>query len=297
LSTVRNHPPRFFQIGGLTLHVQAVNMDHDLVFHPKLDIFQVPCPSSDLIKIRHHAGLPDLSEQPPANLHYRSAPWEVYSQEHGWLYRGYVGEGEHLKIFMLAKFDFKHRNCDFYHADASLLRQGNFDSLTLFPTDQILLARLFPPRGGLFMHACGMVLNGQGLAFVGHSEAGKTTMARMLVEKGHLLCDDRIILRRWLEGFRLHGTWSHGDIPLVSPKSAPLRAVLLLEQAPENQLVRLQPPEAVRLLPQFVIRPLVTRAWWEQVLDIIGILAREVPLYRLRFDKSGRVWEVLQELL
>jgi hypothetical protein len=71
----------------------------------------------------------------------------------------------------------------------------------------------------------------------------------------------------------------------------------LLEQAPENQLIRLEPREVVRALPQFVIKPLLTRDWWEQVLDTVGALARSVPVYRLRFDKSGQVWELLQELL
>jgi hypothetical protein len=289
--------PQYFNIGGLTLEVQSADIDLALCFHNKLKIFQVDFPSSDVIKIRHHSGLPVISEQNHKNLIYRLAPWEVFKQDDGWEYRGFVEDGTGPRIFMVAKFDTSHENCDIYHAGDYHMHSDNIDSITLFPTDQILLARVLPPRGGIYMHASGMVVNGHGLAFVGHSEAGKTTMARLLQDRGEILCDDRVILRRWPDGFKVHGTWSHGDIPVVSPNSAPLQAVLLLEQAPENRLIRLEPSQVVRALPQFVIKPLVTRDWWEQVLDTIGHLARAVPVYRLRFDKSGRVWDTLQELL
>ncbi len=87
-------------------------------------------------------------------------------------------------------------------------------------------------------------------------------------------------------------------MPVVSPKSAPLRAVFLLEQAPENKLVPIvDKKEIVRNLPFFVVKPLVTKDWWEKTLDLVGALAREVPVYRLRFDKSGRIIEVLRSLL
>ena len=142
-----------------------------------------------------------------------------------------------------------------------------------------------------------MIVGGSGLLFVGHSDAGKTTTVTMLEGQGEILCDDRIVVRRWPEGFRIHGTWSHGDIPDVSAGSAPLRAILLLEKAGENRLVPLTDrKELVRILPFFVIKPLVTADWWEKTLDLVGAIAREVPVYRMRFDRSGRIVGALKEL-
>ena len=60
------------------------------------------------------------------------------------------------------------------------------------------------------------------MLFVGHSEAGKSTIVKMLKGQAKILCDDRIIVRKWPEGFRIHGTWGHGEVPDVSPDSAPL---------------------------------------------------------------------------
>ena len=81
---------------------------------------------------------------------------------------------------------------------------------------------------------------GQGLLFVGHSEAGKSTTVKMLQGKAEILCDDRNIVRRWPEGFRVHGTWSHGEVPLVSAASAPLSAIFFLHKSKQNRLMRLR---------------------------------------------------------
>jgi hypothetical protein len=143
-----------------------------------------------------------------------------------------------------------------------------------------------------------LIIEGQGLLFVGHSEAGKPTIVTMLQQYGQILCDDRMIVRRWPAGFKIHGTWSHGDVPVVSPASAPLRAILLLEQAPHNRLIPITDrKEIVRQLPFFVVKPLVTTDWWEKTLDLVGAIAREVPVYRLQFDKSGRAIDILKPLL
>jgi hypothetical protein len=47
----------------------------------------------------------------------------------------------------------------------------------------------------------------------------------------------------------------------------------------------------------YIIRPLVDAGWWENILILAEMIANEVPAYRLRFDKSGRVREVVKELL
>ena len=54
--------------------------------------------------------------------------------------------------------------------------------------------------------------------------------------------------------------------------------------------------EVARRLPFLVIKPLVTADWWEKTFDTLEKLVREVPAYRLRFDLSGRVADVLADL-
>jgi hypothetical protein len=200
-------------------------------------------------------------------------------------------------LHRVAVFDDGHSRWSIYNPNEEGFRRGGLYSLTLFPSDQILLARLLPDRQACFLHAAGMAINGQGLLFVGHSEAGKSTMVTMLREEGDILCDDRMIVRRWPDRFRVHGSWSHGDVPQVSAADAPLRAILLLEKAGTNHLELLEDrKEIVRRLPFFLIKPVVTADWWEKVLGLVETMAREVPVYRLRFDRSGGVKDVLRPL-
>ena len=117
------------------------------------------------------------------------------------------------------------------------------------------------------------------------------------LEKATILCDDRIIVRRWPEGFRIYGTWNHGDVPDVSADSAPLKAVMFLEQSKENRLVPLtDSKEMMKRYLACLIKPLVTADWWDKMLLLIEQLMQEVPCYIMKFDKSGRVVELLEQL-
>jgi hypothetical protein len=122
-------------------------------------------------------------------------------------------------------------------------------------------------------------------------------MLKMLRGHGEILCDDRIIVRRWPEGFRIHGTWSHGELPDVSPGGGPLRAILFLEKADANELIPMSDQrERLAGVLGHVVRPLTTANWWEKTLDLAGQIAAEVPAYHLRFDRSGQVVELLKRL-
>ena len=197
---------------------------------------------------------------------------------------------------MVAIFDADHSTGSIYCGPDFYNGRG-LPSLTMFPSDQILLARLLADRQGCYLHSAGIIVDGKGLLFVGHSEAGKSTMMKLLRGHGEILCDDRIIVRRWPEGFRIHGTWSHGELPDVSPASAPLRAIFFLEKASTNELIPITDRrERLGELLSHVIKPLVTADWWEKTLDLAAKIADEVPAYRVRFDKSGGIVDLLKQL-
>jgi hypothetical protein len=141
-------------------------------------------------------------------------------------------------------------------------------------------------------------MEGHGLLFVGHSEAGKSTTVKMLRGKGKILCDDRNIVRRWPDGFRVHGTWSHGEVPQVSSASAPLGAICFLHKSAHNRLTRLDDrKEIISHLLSCLIKPLVSADWWDKMLALIGVIAREIPCYIMEFDQSGRIVPELEDLV
>jgi len=83
----------------------------------------------------------------------------------------------------------------------------------------------------------------------------------------------------------------------VSANSAPLKAMLFLEQAKQNRLIPIEDKRQrfKKLLP-YLIKPLETRDWWEKMLDLTSKIAGSVPCYVLEFDRSGGVIELLREI-
>jgi hypothetical protein len=209
-----------------------------------------------------------------------------------------VRPDDECECVVLASAD--HTTIDVFNGERreQSFREGDVNALTLMPTDQIVLARVLADRRACFLHSCGVIVDGRGLLFVGHSGAGKSTMMALLAAEGQALCDDRNIVRIWDEGIRVHGCWSHGEVPIVSAASAPLGAVLFLRKAATNRVVPLAAGEDIlrQLLP-CVIKPLVTADWWERTLDVVGRIVSDVPCYVVEFDKSGAVVALVRDLV
>ncbi len=287
---------RYYQIAGITIRIAADFPLAEDTFAPIYEKFRIAKPGEDLVSLRLHAGLPARSDLRLGKEVYRKAPWVITQQSRSWVYQGTSSDDAAWDPNMVAIFDRKHNHGRIFHR-ADFYQHKNLTALSTFTSDQIWLARTLAERQACYLHSSGIILYGKGLLFVGHSDAGKSTMLKMLRGMGEILCDDRNIIRRWPEGFRVHGTWSHGELPDVSPASAPLRAILYLDQAPTNELIPLDDTrERLGRMLSHVVKPLVTGDWWEKILDLAGQAAVEVPAYRLRFDKSGQVVNLLQEL-
>ena len=290
---------RYYQIAGITIQVESDLPIRDTTFSTKFKCFETDSPGEDTITLTHIFSLPDLRSQDLGELVYRKPPWAIYRKGASWIYTGISPDPDDRDIDSVAVFNQDHFHGTLYHSERQrgLYIEGDLHSLTLFPTDQILLARVLADRGGCYLHSAGAILENNGLLFVGHSDAGKSTMATMLKGKAEILCDDRIIVRDRPEGFRIYGTWSHGDVADVSANSAPLKAILFLEQATQNRLIPIEDKRQKfkKLLP-FLIKPLETWDWWDRMLFLIQRISHEVPCYSLQFDKNGGVIGLIRGL-
>jgi MoaA/NifB/PqqE/SkfB family radical SAM enzyme len=287
---------RYYQIAGITLKIGADFPLTGETFTKKYDEFQVEEPGEETIGIKLVSGVPKLSELNLGKEVYRQSPWAIYQNHNTFIYTGIRDEGDNDDPRTIVTANKDHTRLTIYR-DPKLYQDQPFHSLTTLVSDQIFLAQSLAHKQALYLHSSGIILNGKGFLFVGHSGAGKSTMMKMLRGHGEILCDDRNVVRRWPDGFRVHGTWSHGELPDVSVNGAMLQGMFFLEQAPTNQRIPLTDPGEIlsRLLP-CVVKGLVTADWWDKILALAGQIAREVPIYRLKFDKSGQVIEVLRDL-
>jgi radical SAM protein with 4Fe4S-binding SPASM domain len=288
---------RYFKIADITVQVDSDLPFNDQTFHPKFKLFTAGGPAEDTINIRHHFSLPDLDDKSLGKEVYRRPPWAVYENKDSWIYLGISPVSEDKSLHRVVVFNRNHTRARIYNNGEEVFQKGGLTSLTLFPTDQILLARILADRQGCYLHSCGVILDGKGLLFAGHSEAGKSTLATMLKGKAEILCDDRIIVRSRPEGFKIYGTWSHGDVADVSGNSACLKGLFFLEKAQVNQIIALDDKrERITRILNCLIRPFVTVDWWDKTLGLVDKIAGEVPCYILRFDKSGKIVDLLRKL-
>lgn len=287
---------RWYKIAGvgieLVMDLPITSASFRAVFEP----FRVSGPCEDTISIHHHFSYDGIDLDRLGVRVCRTPPWEVFRNDRSWIYHA-IGSGEeNAPLGVYAVFNPGHTRGEFHHPVPEAFLPGNWYSLTLLPTDAIILIPVLADRRGCFVHASGVIWNGMGFLFIGHSGAGKSTLTRLLGDEVEVLSDDRVILRRWPEGFRVHGTWIHGEIPQVSPSDAPLRAIFLLEKAPENRIEPLSPLEVSRTLPLYLIKPILTAEWWPKALDLTAAVAREVPVYRLAFQPDSRIRDLLRPL-
>lgn len=299
----KNHR-RFYSIADIIIQVDSDIPFKEDTFRPKFKYFEVAGPSEAPIIIRHHFSLPDLNGRDLGKEFYRRPPWAIYKKGNFWIYLGISSTQGNKNLHQVVIFNSDHSYARIYNNKEEMFLKGNLHSLTLFSSDQILIARLLADRGGFYIHSCGINFEGKGLLFVGHAEAGKSTIAKLLKGKAEILCDDRIIIRskktearRQKSSFRIYGTWSHGEIPDVSANSTPLKAIMFLEKSSENCLIPINnKKEITKQLLSCLIKPFVTTDWWHKSLSLIEKISSQIPCYLLRFDKNGGVIELLKKL-
>ncbi len=152
---------------------------------------------------------------------------------------------------------------------------------------------------GMILHGAAVSLDGHGLAFIGPSGAGKTTIARWCREEGNatVLSDERILLWRDKQGWRVSGTPWYGELHQVSPLVVPLARLYLLRKADVNQFLPLLPAKLLTHLISEAFFPIWTPEGMEELVKAGEKLIREIPTGELNFVNDPSVVSYLKGLL
>ncbi len=116
-----------------------------------------------------------------------------------------------------------------------------------YPLDELAMMHRLALGGGVELHSCGLATpDRRGYLFVGHSGAGKSTLGKLWLSErnARILSDDRIIVTREANSFRIHGTPWHGEAGLAHNSNAELKAIFLIQHGQQNELVRVAPSQA-----------------------------------------------------
>ncbi|MBN2399001.1 MAG: radical SAM protein [Candidatus Aminicenantes bacterium] len=289
---------RYFRIAGITIEMNCEREFMENSFSPAFLPFAVAQPGNDVLRLECFFSLPEWNEKQLGKLVYDQVPWMIYQKGDSWSYLAFTEHNGVKDIHQLAIFSDGYAHGRIFSNSDYRFQIGNLNSLAMMPTDQIWLAQALLPRQAFFIHSCGLVVDGNGLLFVGHSQAGKSTLAKLFAGQAELLCDDRNIVRRWpQQGWQVHGTWSHGELAQVSAAAAPLRGMFFLEQSAENAVIPIRERMEFRkrLIP-CLPRPYVDAKWWETIWPLISSIADDVPAYVIRFNKNGKIVPLIREL-
>jgi hypothetical protein len=154
----------------------------------------------------------------------------------------------------------------------------------------LVLAR----QNGFLLHAASAIRNGKAFIFAGVSGAGKTTISRLAPADVILLTDEISYLRKQGERYVAFGTPFAGELARVGENvSAPVQALYLLAQGPQNQIETVSAGEAARSLLAntlfFAGEEEFVRAVFHAAFDFVS----RIPVLRLTFVPDSRVWELI----
>ncbi len=183
------------------------------------------------------------------------------------------------------------------------------------------------PDFGFFLHASAVVVDGGAVLFLGHSTAGKSTMARLLGTQCPVLADDAVHVTRWgqsewrvVDGsFRFKEDCRPEDWPRelsrrASEGAVRLKACCRLHKAPDFRVEPMEPIELARHVLDAVMEMDLQRKagrgqgggggagavqsdvlqlrkrWFNEASDI----TRQVPGWHLWFHKKTEAGRILQ---
>ena len=153
---------------------------------------------------------------------------------------------------------------------------------------QYIVVRALGRSGALVVHAATAIVDNEALVFVGHSRAGKSTMARIAESLGaRIPTDDRTILN--LDGDRVFAWGSpwYGSLVRKTPEGAPVRSIYLLQQSAENRIETLPPGRAIKELFVRLVQPRLSRAELESSLTTLEELVARVKVSVLHFQPTA----------
>jgi hypothetical protein len=176
---------------------------------------------------------------------------------------------------------------------------ASWQSLINIGAGELILRTAILFTGGLVFHAAGVDDNGKGLVFLGHSGAGKSTQVGWWSQEPGVIAmnDDRIAVQVEAGGPTCYGTPWGGAADIARNHAAPLAALIVLEQAPDNAIQPLAPGIAASLLMARAFLPYWDSALMQRAMENLNALLARVPVYRLRCRPEPGVIALVRSVL
>lgn len=280
-----------FRIGGVTVAISS-EYEEDVILDSFLNPFSCETADHDIdIRVEWRSS---LDPGPGRKLFDSGSIWRLYEEEPGFQFDFHAPafKGQTYKR-LLVDTDF--RQATLQMNLACFAGSQKWPPPLEYPLDELLIMHRLTQEKAIELHSCGMIADGVGNLFVGHSGAGKSTTSRLWASRPNvqILSDDRIILRARGGQICMYGTPWHGEAAFALPESSPLTRILVIEHGHGNILPRLSPSQAVAELFARSFVPFHRHEYLESALEFLQAVAETVPVYRYAFEPDQRAVDTI----
>ena len=150
-------------------------------------------------------------------------------------------------------------------------------------------------ENALVLHSSYIICEGKALLFSAPSGTGKSTQARLWEQykNAKVINGDRSVLKCTEKGIYACGLPFCGSSQINWNESAPLVGIVLLEQAPKNEIERCSAAQATKKLFSECSVNYWNQEFVNQTFEVIEKIVGNVPVYKLKCDISKEAVEAV----
>jgi hypothetical protein len=155
-------------------------------------------------------------------------------------------------------------------------------------------------EGYMSIHASAINYKDDAIIFSAPSKTGKSTHARMWMEKYKddvsMINDDKPLIFQDKSKFMVSGSPFSGKQGINQNVVKPLKAIIFLEQASQDEMIKLNTTEALLRLVKNMLRP-KDEETWNKLLLLMNELLLVTPIYLLKATKSMTSVSLVHKML
>lgn len=276
----------YLRIGGIGL---LLDTDQILPADPHFQPFRTaPFAPDWTVQFRRTASLPPVQER----VILEDSCWRIHARSEGKYLQTWFDPPRDLTPYAVVDFDAEKRRIrvDYLDKGAHCVNQmrNTFAHLNF--------EKLLIQHERLCVHAACVRTHLGGILFSGPSGIGKSTQAALWCHHrgGRQINGDRPILSKEGEQWRAWGSPYAGSSDCHLNESCPVTAIVMLRQAPQCSIRRLDPAQALRS----IWSGLTVHTWDEEFVtrafDLAAALAGQVPVYEFACTPDAKAVAFLE---
>lgn len=161
------------------------------------------------------------------------------------------------------------------------------------------LPYLLAMKNAIVVHASYIEFGGEGIIFSAPCGTGKSTQAALWEKHrgAQIINGDKCAITADSMGVTVHGVPFAGSSGICNNVSLPLKAIVVLKQAPQNSVKRLSGAHAVKALTENVYHDMATAAESAVLMSLVMDITEKTPIYELACTPDECAVQELEKIL